>query len=244
MKSGENSQAPISGGVSHRFPNLAGGGGTFCREAGASDRDQFQPLFHGAKASSADPALDDAAESDNRRMEQARQRGYDNGFEAGRQDACRMANNLLAPHLDGFRQELERLESYRQNIADHASTHMMKLAVAIAERILGADVHVTVADLQHLRPTLIDAIGKRYQLHLRYHPQDLSDLQHLMACEGENRWRTDSGLSIEKDPDVEQGAMINDREAGKSPSIEEQVQPSLRQLLMKNAPPPHRVSTK
>jgi flagellar biosynthesis/type III secretory pathway protein FliH len=236
MKSGENSQKPMPVAASHRFPNLGDGGRTFCSKTGAADRDQFQPLFHEAKASSANPALDDAAADDNRQMEQARQRGYDNGFEAGRQDACQMADNLLAPHLDGFRQELGRLESYRQNISDHASTHMIKLAVAIAERIMGADVHVTVADLQHLRPTLIDAICKQYQLHLHYHPQDLSDLQHLMACKGENRWPTDSGLSIEKDPNVAQGAMINDREAGNSPSIEDQVQPSLQKLLMKAEP--------
>jgi flagellar biosynthesis/type III secretory pathway protein FliH len=235
MKSDQNSQAPINGVVSHRFPDLADGGRTFCGETGAADRDQFQPLFHGAKASGVNPALDDAAADDNRQKEQARQRGYDNGFETGRQDACRMANNLLAPHLDGFRQELERLASYQQNIADHASTHMLKLAVAIAERIMGTDVHVTVADLQQLRPALIDAICKRYQLHLRYHPQDLSNLHHLMECNGENRWRADSGLSVEKDSNLAQGTMTNGREAGQSPSIDDQVQPSLQQLLMKTA---------
>jgi flagellar biosynthesis/type III secretory pathway protein FliH len=236
MNSDEKSQASINGAVSHRFPNLADGVRTPCSDAGAADCNRFQPLFHGAKASNANPALDDAAANDNRQMEQARQRGYDNGLKAGRQDACRKANNLLAPHLDGFRQELERLESYRQKIADHAGTHMLKLAVAIAERIMGAHVHVTVTDLQPLRPALIDAIFKRYELHLRYHPQDLSNLQHLMECNGESRWRTDSGLSIEEDPNVTQGALIDGRKAGKSPSIEDQVQPPLLQLLMKAEP--------
>lgn len=233
MKRSENSQAPINGAVSHRFPNLADGGSKFCSEAGAADRDQFQPLFHKATASSAHPALDDRAADDDNQMEQARQRGYDNGFEAGRQDACQMANNLLAPHVDGFRQALGRLASYQQNIADHASTHMIKLAVAIAERITGADVLVTVADLQQLRDTLIDAICKRYVLQLRYHPQDLSNLQHLMEC---NRWQRDRGLSIAKDFNVAQGAIINGREAGENPSIQDQVQPSLQQLLIKAEP--------
>lgn len=250
MKPGENRQTPIRGAVSHRFPNLVEGGTTCCSDAGAADHNQFQPLFHETNASGANPALDDAAADDKRQMEQTRQRGYQNGVEAGRQDAYRMANNLLAPHLDGFRQELERLESYQQNIADHASTHMIKLAVAIAERIMGADVHVTVADLQQLRPTLIDAIFKRYQLHLRYHAQDLSSLQHLMVFKGENRWHTNSGLSIEKDSSVAQGAMLNDHDAGKKPSIEDQVQPALQKLLMKAEPDrvqgavEHRVSTK
>lgn len=231
MKPSENSQAPTSAPASHRFPNFADGGRIFCSEASAADRDPFQPLFHGATASSAHTALDDRAADDNDQMEQARQRGYDNGFEAGRQDGCQMADNLLAPHVDDFRQEVERLASYQQNIADHASTHMIKLAVAIAERIMGIDVHVTVADLQQLRHTLIEAIYKRYELHLRYHPQDLSDLQHLLERKGENRWRTDNGLSIAKDLNVAQGIMINRREAGESPSIQDQVQPSLQQLL-------------
>lgn len=236
MKPGEESQAPISGAALHRFPNLADDGKAFCSEASAAESDQFQPLFHGTTASSADSALDDRTADNNHQMEQARQRWYDNGFEAGRQDARQMADNLIAPHVDGFRLELERLASYRQNIADHASTHMIKLAVAIAERIMGADVHVTVADLQQLRHTLIDAICKRYELHLRYHPQDLSNLQHLMECKGENRWRTDGGLSIEKDLNIAQGVMIDDRRVEGITSIADQVQPSLQQLLMKAEP--------
>jgi flagellar biosynthesis/type III secretory pathway protein FliH len=233
MKPSENSQAPLSGAPPHRFPNLADGCRTFCSEAGTADRDQFQPLTPSTTVSAANPVLNDRTADDNSQMEQARQRGYQNGFEAGRQDACQMANNLLAPHLDGLRQELDRLASYQENIADHASTHMIKLAVAIAERIIGDEVQVTVADLQQLRPTLIEAICKRYQLHLRYHPQDLSNLDHLMACKGENQWHKDRGLNIEKDPKVAQGAMINGREAGESPSIKEQIQPSLQQLLIK-----------
>lgn len=236
MKPGENSQASLNGAAPHRFPNLSDGGRAICSEASAPDRDRFQPLFHEATAACATPALDDHTADDNREMEQARQRGYQNGLDAGRKDACRMTDNLLAPHLDGFKQALDRLTSYQQNIADHASTHMIKLAVAIAERIIGADVRVTVADLQQLRPTLIDAICKRYALHLRYHPQDLSNLHHLMESKGENQWRTDNGLSVEKDPNVPQGAMINGLEAGKSPSIEDQVQASLQQLLMKAEP--------
>lgn len=236
MKYGEESQAPVSGAVSHRFPNLAEDGKAVCSETSAAERDQFQPLFHGVTASGADPALDDRTADNNHQMEQSRQRGYDNGFEAGRQDTRRMADNLLAPHVDGFRQECERLASYGQNIADHASTQMIKMAVAIAERIMGADVHVTVADLQQLRHTLIDAVCKRYRLHLRCHPQDLSNIQRLLECKGENRWRTDDCLSIEEDPDVAQGAMINEGKAEDATSIAGQVQPSLQRLLMKAEP--------
>jgi hypothetical protein len=70
-------------------------------------------------------------------------------------------------------------------------------------------------------------------LHLRCHPQDLSNLHHLMACEKETQWHKERGLNIEKDPDVAQGAMINGREAEQSPSIEDQIRPSLHQLLIK-----------
>ena len=232
MKRSENSQTPVCGAISHRFPNIADGGRAFCSDAGTPERDQFQPLFLEATASDINSAPNDGAIESDHQMGQARQRGYDNGVEAGRQDARQMAADMIAPRVDGFRQELERLASYRENIADHASTHMIKLAVAIAERIMGVDVHVTAADLQPLRQTLIDAICSRYELHLRYHPKDLSHLQRLMACKGELRWRTDGGLSIEEDLNVAQGAVINGREAGEGASIADQVQPSLQQLLI------------
>lgn len=232
MKPGQESQASMSRPATHRFPNFTDGGRISCTETSAADRHPFQPLFHGETASNTHPASDDRTADGNQQMEKARQRGYDNGFDAGRQDACRMADNLLAPHVEGFLKKLERLTSYQQYIADHASTHMLKLAVEISERIIGADAHVTVADLQALRPTLIEAICKRYELHLCYHPQDLSNLQHLMECKGENGWRTADGLNIVKDLNVSQGAMINGSEVEESLSIEDQVQPSLQQLLM------------
>ncbi len=233
MKPSEGNHAPRGGQPSHRFPNFADGGGISHTEADAADRDRFRPLFLGETASSTHTASDDRVADGESLMEQTRQRGYRNGFEAGRQHACQMANHLLAPHVDRFRQNLERLASYQQNIADHASTHMLKLAVAVAERIMGTEAYVTVADLQELRHTLIEAICKRYELHLRYHPQDLSDLQYLMECDGKIKFRMSGGLSIEEDVSVPQGTMINGRKAEQNPSIEDQVLPSLQQLLRK-----------
>jgi flagellar biosynthesis/type III secretory pathway protein FliH len=233
MKSNEGSHVTSSCPASHRFPDFAEGGRIYHTETNTGECDQFQPLFNDASACSTHPASDDRTTNGENQMEHARERGYQRGFKAGRQDACQMANNLLAPHADLFQQNLERLASYQQNIADHASTHMIKLAVAIAECIMGADAHVTVADLQDLRQTLIEAICKRHELHLRYHPEDLANLQHLMECNGEDKWRMAFGLNIAEDLNVPKGAMSNGRDAEKSPSIEGQVQPSLQQLLNK-----------
>jgi flagellar biosynthesis/type III secretory pathway protein FliH len=144
-----------------------------------------------------------------------------------------MAGNLLAPHADRFLHSLECLASYQQNIADRASSHMLKLSVAIAERIMGSDAYVTVADFQELRHPLIEAICKRYELRLRYHPQDLSNLRQLMETNGKIQLRMGGGLSIAEDANIPQGAMINDRKTEQNPSIHDQVQPILQRLLKK-----------
>ncbi len=233
MKSSDIGHASGAGPASHRFPNFADRGGIICTEADAADRGRFQPLFHGTTARSTHAESDKRGADGENQMEQARQRGYQTGFDAGRQDACQMANHLLAPHVDRFRKNLECLVSYQQNIADHASTHILKLAVAIAERIMGTDAYVTMADLQELRPVLIEAIGNRYEMHLRYHPQDLSRLQQVLACDGETRLQMVGGLNIAEDIDVSQGTMIKSPKTAHNPSIEDQVQPFLLKLLRK-----------
>lgn len=233
MKSSDVSHASGVGPASHRFPNFADRGRIIRTETDAADRGRFQPLFHGTAARSTHVDSDGRVADDENQMEQARQRGYQTGFDAGRQDACQMANHLLTPHVDRFQKNLECLVSYQQNIADRASTHMLKLAVAIAERIMGTDAYVTVADLQELRTALIEAIGKRYEMHLRYHPQDLSRLRQLMASDGKARLQMDGGLNIAEDVDVSQGNMIKGPKIVQNPSIQDQVQPFLQKLLMK-----------
>lgn len=234
MKSSEGSHAHVSSPASHRFPNFADGDRNLCTNANTTaEHDQFQPLFHTASASSTHQVSDDHAADGENQMEQARQRGYRIGFETGRQDACQMANNLLAPHVDRFQQNLERLTNYQQHIADHASMHMIKLSVAIAERIIGTNAHITIEDLQDLRRPLIEAICKKHELHLSYHPQDLSNLQHLMECKGANHWQTAVGLSIAEDDNLSQGSMINGRGAEENPSLQSQIQSTLQQLLKK-----------
>jgi flagellar biosynthesis/type III secretory pathway protein FliH len=223
MKPHKESQTPV-----HRFPDFAGSDG----EANGAAPDPFHPLFRDAAASDTHPSPDSPEADARRQLEQARHRGYLKGLEAGRQDALRMSENRLAPHADRFLQARDRLAKYQQYIADHASAHMLKLAVEISERIMGADAHVTAADLQQLRTALIEAICKRYELHLRFNPNDLSGLKHLMKASAESDWRISDGLSFDEDSDIPQGAVTNGREAEEGSSIETQVRPSLQKLLM------------
>jgi hypothetical protein len=232
ITSSQDSQVPVHRPEAHRFPDFAGSGGISATEANAVEQDPFKPLFRDAAADEVCPSSDGPGDDDaNDQMEQARQRGYMKGLEAGRHDACRMADSLLAPLADRFQQAWDCLANYQQYIIDHASTHILKLAVEISERIIGAETFVTVADLQPLHRALIEANYKRYQLQLRYHHQDLSELEHLMECRGGNGLKMTAGLSCEKDLDVAQGALVNDHGNAKGCSLEKQVQQSLAQLL-------------
>jgi hypothetical protein len=231
MKSNKENQAPLRNPALHRFPDFTGSGGACTGEANAAEHDPFQPLFHNAAGCDTHRSPDGSESDTDNRIEQARQRGYLKGLESGRQDACRMADTLLAPHVDRFFQTVDRLATFQQYIADHASTHILKLAVEIAERILGTDAHLSEADLQPLRTTLLEAICKQYRLHLRYNPQDLSDLEHLIKCRGGNGWQIPADLSFGKDLDLAQGSLNNEREQEPNQSIEKIVKPSLEQLL-------------
>ena len=206
MKSNDESCAPESYPASHHFPTIDRCGAVGS-DGSVVEGDQFRPLFQSTLASP-----DQAQESNKRsvpenRVEKARQKGYQLGFEAGRLDACQMAGNILSPRVDEFQKELNRLGSYQSKIADQASAHIIKLALATAECILGANAETTSSDLQKLRKPLMGAISQQHQLVLRYHPQDLAIIRQLMACHDRTQWQSGDGLVVSEDDSVSIGEL-------------------------------------
>ncbi len=227
----QNNTLTSSGSTAHQFPDITQQPSAVHDPASSDRRDLFRPLYHDADA--CDTSADDHGRDDDAqgKLEQVRQKGYQDGFEAGRQDACQLANNLLEPHVSQFHQNIEQLTAYQNHLADHASAHMLRLAIAIAERVMDDGIQTGVEDLKDMRPTLIAAMCKRHQLRLRYHPRDLADLQQLMLCRGEAQWQSTNGVSIIEDDSVPLGELDTTPNRDERAAIDEQIITHLQTLL-------------
>jgi flagellar biosynthesis/type III secretory pathway protein FliH len=234
MKSIDEACAPESYPASHHFPAIdkSGAAGS---DGSVVEGDQFRPLFQSASVrpdQAQEPNQRSAPES---RVEKARQKGYQLGFEAGRQDACHMAGNILSPRVDEFLTELNRLGSYQSKIADQASAHIIKLALATAECILGTDAETTSNDLQKLRKPLMGAISQQHQLALRYHPRDLAIIRQWMACQDRTQWQSSDGLDVSEDDSISIGGLIAEHQDNGDLFLNELAFTTLHEILNGNS---------
>lgn len=220
------------GSAFHRFPDFTGRGKASA-EGNDASHDKFQPLFRDGSASDTLAVADRRRSPNDDRLASVRQEGYTKGAEAGRQDARQAANQLLVPHVDHFRRDLEHLNTYQKRVADHASRHIIALAIAISERIMGTEVQATVEDLEPIRASLIEAIRRHHRLQLRYHPDDLAGVQHLMDGQGPVSWESMPGLDISGDSSLTQGELRNRHQVDEGKSFRQHVQVSLQQVLQR-----------
>jgi hypothetical protein len=230
MTTNDDNHPSAPGSAFHRFPDFNDRGSA---ASGGNDvpGGMFRPLFREGSVSDTHSVADRRRSANDDRLESVRQKGYAMGFEAGRQEACQSANHLLVPHVDRFRRDLEHLTTYQQHVADHASTHIIALAIAISERIMGAEVRSSVDNLEPIRKSLIDAICRHHQLQLRYHPDDLAGVQHLMDCQGPVSWESMPGLDISSDSSMTRGELLNRHRVDEGKSFCRHVQASLQQVL-------------
>lgn len=167
----------------HSFPSFKG-----VSEESASSDAGFQPLFQlsaGNKHSSKITA-GDATEGDNGNdpLSVALKESYARGMAAGNKDACSVAQKELEPSLDRFLALINEFSDTYNHISREHSTHIVQLAVAIAEKIVGgsfgqaADTHVKYSE------ALDELLRRYYQLSLKLNKSDLDRLADLMNCRG------------------------------------------------------------
>lgn len=230
MTSIDDNQATTPGPAFHRFPDFANRDRAVLN-GNAGPGDIFQPLYRDGSASDTRSIADRRRSADDAKLESIRQNGYAKGLEAGRQAACQAANHLLAPQVEHFRQDLEHLATYQQRVADHASAHIIAMALAISQRIMGTDGQLTVDDLEPIRESLIEAICRHHQLQLRYHPDDLAGVGRLMDSQGAAQWESLHGLDISTDRSLVQGELHKRHHIDEGRSISRRVQTALQQVL-------------
>jgi hypothetical protein len=169
---------------SHAFPLL--NRKVFAGQGDASG-DRFKPLFNtpfvqetpsphkglGAKCADEDRDSEDIA----------RRKGFELGFAAGKLDACSLAQEELAPHIRSFADAFNTWNAIMARVEEKSNLQILKMAVAIAEKILGAPPQCGPGSLESLKTDLKARMRKAYQLEIKLNPGDIDALSRLLSCE-------------------------------------------------------------
>ncbi|MBR9980254.1 MAG: hypothetical protein KFF50_04430, partial [Desulfatitalea sp.] len=117
-----------------------------------------------------------------------------------------------------------------EQIEENTSAGSLVLALDVATRILGAAPTVTPDQLSEVQPVLADTLGHANRITLAMHPDDLAQLQRLVADEG-LAWPDHPRIQFKADPSLSRGALRPDIPETREGAGEEQVMDALHRLL-------------
>lgn len=172
----------------------------------------------GMQSQDADARLGDLERQLNERVQAAYQRGLQEGEAGGRQQAAAQ----LQPELQRLARTIEEIASTRPRLRHEAEEDVVKLAVAIARRILYREIATDPAALLGLVRAALDKLDVRGVHRVRTNPQDAGVLQQHFQNMG-----TPYKIEVLADPALERGAVMFETEHG---SLDASVETQLNEI--------------
>jgi hypothetical protein len=211
ISDGETKGSEQNRGGSHAFPLLKNN--TLISQTGSAGEpdDCFKPLYsnvpmggnlspHKGLGVSCPGDAQDADDS-------LRRKGFERGFDAGRQDACSLVREEMAPQIKSFADAFSRWNAIMMHAEEKSHPQILKMAVAIAEKILGAAPQCSAGGLESLKADLKARMRETYRLEVRLNPDDMDALSGLMTCENV-RWEQWDYIAATGDAEVQRGTLL------------------------------------
>jgi flagellar assembly protein FliH len=173
--------------------------------------------------------MEEAERNANRLEADAKQRGYDDGMADGRAAAQAEMDEMMAT----MRGLIEMARAERHKIIESAEPELVRLSVAIAERILHAHIAVEPAAVLEIARAAISRIVDRETITVRVNPADLELMRehrdHLMSMNDVDNMR------LIEDQRVDRGGVVLETQAG---TVDAKLTTQLREVRRLMAVPP------
>lgn len=209
-------------------PSGGNGGGDFeSEEAG----EKFKPLFRcDGSVSSNQQHLNGKELAEY--LEEVQQRATERGQADGREEACRLAQASLLPHLRSVVNHLNEVVAQVKLAEDSTSDDSVALAMAVVEQVAGGPISNHALDdvKKELRRSVSDANRYRFLM-------NRDDLQYLQQMMKENRlsWPDHPSIEIKADSAMAKGHCELSRIGDDADAIEDRAAETLSVFLSKTA---------
>jgi flagellar assembly protein FliH len=145
------------------------------------------------------------AAATNEKLREARQAGYREGESAGRQ----AAQNELRAVLERLGRSLEDLAALRPRLREQAEKDLVRLAVAIARRVVRRELTIDPDALTGLVKAALEQLASEERIRVRTHPEHEAAVRTCLSHAGRA-----SGAEVVSDPALDRGALIFETERG------------------------------
>ena len=162
--------------------------------------EQFQPLFNCDGSRSDRRQLKGRELADH--LEEVQQRAAQRGQEGGREEALRLAQASLLPHLRSVIDQLNLIVAQAQNAEESGSADSIALAMCIVKQVIGRPPGAY--EIDEVKNALKKSISHTNRYQIRMNRDDLQYLQQLMK---DNRltWPDHPNIDIGGDRTLERG---------------------------------------
>ncbi len=156
------------------------------------------------------------------RREHEVQEAYQRGLQEGAAAGERQAASRLDPVVQRFARTIEEISSARRNLRHEAEDDIVRLAIAVARRILYRELTIDPEALLGLIRSALDRLDAREVNRIRISAQDApAVLPHFESLGLPNR------VEIVTDPSLERGAAIFETSRG---SLDASAETQLREI--------------
>jgi hypothetical protein len=195
---------------SHTFPLLNRNAFIGQTDASSTSGDRFKPLFDTphvqGNPTPHNGLCANCAGEDRDSEDIARRKGFELGFDAGKLDACSLVQEELAPQIRSFADAFNTWNAIMMRVEEKSNHQILKMAVAIAEKILGAPPQCCPGSFESLETDLKVRVRKAYQLEFKLNPTDMDALSRLLACENVH-WEQWEYIKATGDAEIKRGVL-------------------------------------
>jgi flagellar assembly protein FliH len=152
------------------------------------------------------------------REQQARQAGYRDGEAAGR----KQATDQVQPVLDKMAQSIAEIVALRPKLRHEAESDVIKIATAIARKILRRELQADPEALSALVHVAMEKIRAHEMVRVRIHPQHQAAVQQVLT-----RLMLGAQVELQADPRLQMGGVTIETTRG---NYDASVETQLREI--------------
>jgi len=135
-------------------------------------------------------------------LDEVQQLAFQRGLDSGREEACRMAQASVLPHLKSLIQSLNVLIRQIKNAESRTSAQAVSLAGDIVEQVIRSSAGMF--DFEELQNDLAQAVLKANRFQIRLNQEDWTYLQELSESD-RLAWPEHPCVTFQGDPGIQKG---------------------------------------
>jgi len=157
--------------------------------------------------------LPEEREEVGKKIQEVERQAYLKGLKEGEAKGMEMGKRCVEPMIESLSEALRELDGLKKEIITQAEKVAVKLAIALAQKILRQEIKSDVSVILKMAEAVVSGLKDHDHITIRVNPQDAKALREL-GYDLKNIFKEIHRLTVKEDPYVDLGGFIVDTQFG------------------------------